>query len=276
MIQSLHCLFYPVRHSTPSLWYHVYIVRSIQYGTVHRHYDTTSTLFVLSSTSQYTVTMIQLLHCLFFPVRHSTTSLWYNVHIVCSFRYVTVNRHYDTTFTLFVLSSTAQYTVTTIKRLHCLFYPVRHSTPSLWYNFYIVRSFRYVTVHRQYDTTSTMFVLSGTSQYTVTMIQLLHCLFYPIRHSIKSLWYKVYIVCSIRYVTVHRHYDTTFTLFVLSSTAQYTVTTIQRLHCSFYPVRHSTPSLWYNFCIVCSFRYVTVQRHYDTTSTLFVLSGTSQ
>ena len=275
MIQRLHCSFFPVRHSTSSLWYNVYIVRSFRYVTVHRHYDITSTLFVLSGTSQYTVTMIQRLPCSFFPERHSTTSLWYNVYIVRSFRYVIVQLHYDTTSKLCVLSGTSQYTVTMIQRLHCLFFPVRHSTTSLWYNVYIVRSFRYVTVHRHYDTTSTLFVLSGTSQYIVTMIQRPHCLFFPVRPSTSSLWYNDRIVCSFRYVTVHRHYDTTSALFVLSGTSQYNLTMIQRLHCLFFPVRHSTTSLWYNVYIVCSFRYVTVHRHYDTTSALFVLSGTS-
>jgi len=84
---------------------------------------------------------------------------------------------------LFVLSGTSQYIVTMIQRPHCSFFPVRHSTPSLWYNVYIVRFFRYVTVHRHYDTTSTLFVLSGTSQYIDTMIQCLHCSFLTVYHS---------------------------------------------------------------------------------------------
>ena len=313
MIQRLQCVFYPVRHSTQSLWYNVCIVRSIRYVTVHRHYDITSALFVLSGTSQYKLTMIQRLHCSFYPLRHSTSSIWYNVCIVrscryvtvqrhydttsvlfvlsgtsqytvtlkqrlhgCSFRYVTVQPHYDTTSALFVLSGTSQYNLTMIQRLHCLFFPVRLSTPSLWYNVYIVCSFRYVTVQRQYDTTSALFVLSGTSQYNLTRIQRLHCPFFPVRHSTSSIWYNVYIVCSLRYVTVQRQYDTTSELFVLSGTWQYNLTMIQRLHCPFFPVRHSTSSLWYNVHIVCSIRYVKVHRHYDTTSSLFVLSGTSQ
>ena len=170
------------------------LVCSFRYVTVHRHYETTSTVFVISGTSQYTVTMKQRPTYLFFPIRHSTPSLWNNVHRLCSFQYVIVHRHYETTSVVFVLSGTSQYTVTMKQRPPYLFFPVRHSTPSLWNNVRRICPFRYVTVHRHYETTSAVNVLSDTSQYTVTMKQRPPYLFF--RHSTPSLWNNVRLICS--------------------------------------------------------------------------------
>ena len=77
-------------------------------------------------------------------------------------------------------------------------------------------------------------------------------------------------------VAVRRNYDTASASFLLSETSQYAVTMIQRPRRFFFLIRHSTQSLWYNVRVVSSFWYLTVHRHYVTTSGLCLLSDTSQ
>ena len=275
MIQRSHCANLPRRHNMPSLWYNVRIVPTFRYVTICRHYDTTFALCQPSETSQYAVTiyMIQRSHCFNLPICHNMPSLWYNVRIVSTFRYVTICRHYDATFTLFQPSETSQYAVTIymIQRSHCV-----NNMPSLWYNVRIVPTFRDVIVCHHFDTTFTLFQPSEMSQYAVTMIQRSHCVNLPRRHSMPSLWYNIHIGSTFRDVTICRHYDTTFALCQPSDTSQYAVTMIQRSHCFNLPRRHNTPSLWYNVHIVSTFRDVTICRHYDTTFALFQPFKTSQ
>ena len=173
----------------------------------------------------------------FFLIRHSTPSLWYNIRIVSSCWYVTVQR--------------------------------------LWYNVLVVSSCWYVTVRRHYDTTSSSFRHADTSQYAVTMIQRPRRFFLLIRHSTPSLWYNVLVVSSVWYVTVRHQFDTKLASFLLANMSQYAVTLIQRRGRFFCLIRHSTASLWYNVLVESSCWYVTVRRHYDTTSGSFLLSDTS-
>ena len=288
-------LFFPVRHSTPSLWNNVRHICSFRYVTVHRHYETTSAVFVLSGTSQYTVTMKQRPPYLFFPVRHSTPSLWNSVRRFCSFgtsqytvtmkqrrpyllilechttpslwnnvgricwfRYVIVHRLFETTSVVFaVLVCMSQYTVTMKQRPPYLLILECHSTPSLWNNVRRICWFRYVTVHRLYETTSVVCVDSITSQYIVSMKQRPSYLFFPVRHST-------------------RHYETTSAVFVDFGMSQYTVSLKHRPSYMLILLRHSTSSLWNNVRRTCWFWNVTVQRHYEITSAVFVDFGMSQ
>ena len=100
IIQRSHCANLPGRHNMPSLWHNVRFVPTFRDVTICRHYDTTFTLCQPSDTSQYAVTMIQRSHCFNLPRCHNMPSLWYNVHIVSTFREVTLCRHFNTTFAL--------------------------------------------------------------------------------------------------------------------------------------------------------------------------------
>ena len=261
---------------------------------VRRNYDTASASFLLSDTSQYAVTMIQHPHCFFFLIRHSLPSLWYQIGVVSSFWYLTVRRHYEITSASFIISDTSQYAITLIHNWRCFFSSdtlqyavtliqrprrffllIRHSTPSLWYNVLVVSSCWYVTVRRHYDTTSGLFLLSNTSQYSVfdttsssflladtsqyavTMMQRPRRFFLLIRHSTPSLWYNVLVVSSVWYVTVRHHFDIKLASFLLSDASQYAVTMIQRR-------------------VVSSVWYVTVRNHFDTKLASFLLADTSQ
>ena len=168
---------------------------------------------------------------------------------------VTVCRHYHTTFILLE----------------------RHSSPLLWYNAYI----------------------ACMSQFAVTMIQRLYCLYATVhchyntapvlfvRHTTPSFRYNISIVWSSLHavtlqkrlhcliVTVCRHYVTTSLMFVRQSTpsVRYNVHIFER---------QSILSLLYNICIVWLSQYtitmiqrpcrlyVTLCRHYDTTSAMSV------
>ena len=163
------------------------------------------------------------------------------VHIIGCFRYATVYRRQDTTFTSLVASDTSQYTVVVIQRSHRWLLPIRHSIPSSWYNVHIIGCFRYVTVYRRRDTKFTSLVPSDTPQYTVVVIQRSHRWLLPVRHSIPSPWYNVHIVGWLRYATV-----------------------LQRWYCWLFPVPGSIKTPWYNVRIIGSFRYVTVYRRRDT------------
>ena len=158
-----------------------------------------------------------------------------NDRLISSFRYVTIGRHFDTTFALCQPSEMSQYAVTMIQGSHCVNLPRRHNMPSFWYNVRIVSTFRDVTICRHYDTTFAF-------------------------------------VSTFRDVTICRHFNTTFALFQPSETSQYAVTIymIQRSHCV-----NNMPSLWYNVRIVPTFRDVTICRHFDTTFALCQPSETS-
>ena len=144
--------FFLKRHSTPSLWHNIRFVSSFWYVTVRRHYNTTSALFLLSDTSQFAVTLIPNWRRLLFLIRYSTPPLWYKIGVVSSCWNVTVQRHFDTTSSSFLLADTSQYAVTMTQRRGRFFCLIRHSTASLWYNVLVVSSCWYVTVRRHYDT----------------------------------------------------------------------------------------------------------------------------
>ena len=149
MIQSPPCFFsflyvtlrrhYKQIYSKPSQWYTV--IRFKRHMFVFFLLPRSNAVTLIqrkkknSYTSQYAVNVKQRHRCAFYLVSHSSTSLWNKVHFVSSFRYVIVGCNHDTTPALF-----------------CFIF---------WY----------VTLRRHNDTTSALLLLSGKSQYAVTMIQ---------------------------------------------------------------------------------------------------------
>ena len=182
--------------------------------------------------------MIQRQHSVLLQLRHSKPLSWYNVNIMYYFRYATVNRCRDTTSTRCISSATSQLKGVVIQRQIAVLLLLRHSKPFSWYN--------------------------------VNSVSL------PLRHIKPLSWYNVNTLYYFRYVTVNRCRDTTSTRCSTSATSQWNGVVIQRQHAVLLPLRPSKPLSWYNVNTLYYFRYVTVKRCRDTTSTCCIFSATSQ